>query len=639
MVSVIARASREGEPLTYHANEVYAVGDIVEVPFGRRRAQGIIVQTTTAPDFATKPIAQRIVGPLPGWLLSVQHWLSQFYLTHPAQVWQTILPRGLSTKRRQRLGSTLLTTTRVNDAPLTEEQTQALRVLRHQTKTTCLLHGVTGSGKTRLYLERARDVMNQGQSVIILTPEIALTPQLAADVRSHFPDVVITHSVMTEAERHKAWLRCLTASKPLVVVGPRSALFMPLAKVGLIVIDECHEMAYKQDQSPKYSALRLARVIADQTDAQLILGSATPSVHDYYLAHIHHTPIIRLTKRAQKNAMPPTISLVDMTKRPQLSPLAYLSNTFITQLTATLATNRQALLFHNRRGDSSVSLCESCGWQALCPHCYIPTTLHSDAFQLRCHLCGFVGKPPLICPVCSGTDVIHKGVGTKTIERDLKKIFPNKKIIRIDADAATTMITHYPELYNGTVDILIGTQAITKGLDLPHLGFVGVVQADTGLALPDYQSSERIFQLLAQVCGRVGRNEQSSHVVIQTYQAHHPSIIAGITQSYDSFYKTVIAERQKLLFPPFSHLLLLTCQYTQEAQSIRASRELLTKLRAAAASDIIISGPAPAFYERLRGRYRWQILVKSPRRHDLLGLMRLMPASHWIATLDPSSIL
>lgn len=642
-VSPMRIIGRIGSELTYEYADTLHPGQVVSVSVGAKQVPAVVVGESAKPTFKTKPIDALVIHtPLPKSLLELHTWLVGYYVSHPVAVWQTMLPSGILKTRRK---STKKRTQHLRERThfvLNTAQKAALEELQARPVGTTLLHGITGSGKTALYIELALKTLERGQSVIILVPEIALTSQIVADITGHIDDVLVTHSTMTEAARHGTWLEALTSEKPRVVIGPRSALFTPLKNIGLIVIDECHEPSYKQEKSPRYSALRTASILAHQHNAQLILGSATPSVVDYYLASKHsETSIVSLKKLARKGAVLPEVSIVNMTKHQNFKRSQFLSDTLINQLSETLAAGHQGLLFHNRRGSAPITLCENCGWSAACPRCYSPLTLHSDQYHLRCHLCNYKERVPTHCPECGGAHIIHKGIGTKRVEEEIRKLFPEARIARFDGDNQTseTVDSQYQKLYDGDIDIIIGTQVIAKGLDLPKLRFVGVIQADSGLALPEYQSAERVFQLLAQVSGRVGRNEHKSHVVIQSYQPDHPSVKFGIQRDYESFYDYALAERKRAYFPPYCFLLKITCTYKTEAASIRASRELARVLKSHIADDMHILGPAPAFYERVRDSYRWQLVIKSPRRGDLAKLIQYIPATHWQYELDPVSLL
>lgn len=629
--------------LTYHSDRPLKRGEIVSVQVGKRDVAAVVLKKIDKPAFNTKPINASIESrPLPEHLLKLHDWLADYYQTHAVAVWQTMLPSGLLKKRRIR--NDIVSHPERNRVKFVfnTHQTKALDQILNNPVDTTLLHGVTGSGKTAVYIEAAKRVIGAGKSAIIIVPEISLTSQLVAEFAPHFPRVVLTHSTMTEAARHQAWRSALYAEEPTVIIGPRSALFSPLPNLGLVIIDECHEPSLKQEQSPRYSALRAAAILTKYAGAKLVLGSATPSVADYYLAQSSSPDsIVEMPTVAQTNAIKPDVELVDMTKRAHFGRSHFLSTKLIEAIDLALKNNQQALLFHNRRGSASTTLCENCGWSAACPRCFIPLTLHNDTYQLRCHVCDYHDRVPTTCPDCGQAGVIHKGIGTKRIAEEVARLFPTARIARFDGDneAGETLDKQYQALYDGDIDIIIGTQVVAKGLDLPHLRLVGVVQADSGLSLPDYYAEERVFQLLAQVAGRVGRNEHPSRVIIQSYQPSHPSVQFGISQDYRGFYTHCISERKRGNFPPFTHLLKLSCVYKSEAAAVRAARQLANQLKQVMPPDCQLFGPTPAFYERAHDTYRWQLILKSPKRGELIALIDHVPASKWQIELDPLSLL
>lgn len=636
--------ARAGDAVfTYSSEQQLKPGHIVSIPLGKKHVIGLVIRAVDKPTFATKSIEQLLENtPLPPPLVALAQWLSDYYQTPLATTLQTVLPAGLTKKRREKPISPQEKVRDRTNFVFNNDQRAAIEQLSAMPSGTAILRGVTGSGKTAVYIELARQAIAAGRSVIILVPEIALTSQLVDEFTHAFGDrVLMTHSRQTEAQRHSTWQRALAADTPLVVVGPRSALFMPLRSVGLIVIDEAHEPSYKQEQSPRYSALRAASVLGSKHNARVIFGSATPSVSDYYLAEQTGRPIVIMPRPAVADTTPPVVELVDMTKHNSFKRHRFFSDALLDRLETTFAAGHQALIFHNRRGSTSTTLCENCGWIAGCPRCFIPLTLHADAHQLRCHICNYTARVPTTCPECGHVDIIHKGIGTKLIESELRRLFPDKHIARFDADTTkdNAVDTRYKDLYDGTIDIIIGTQVIAKGLDLPNLRTVGVVQADAGLSLPDFGAGERTFQLLAQVIGRVGRSHHPTNVIIQTYQPHHPSVTYGTTQDYPAFYEFTVKERRRAHFPPFTYLLKLTGSYKTEAAAIRNAQALAGTLRAAAASDITILGPTPSFYELLRDHYRWQLVIKSPTRKHLVDLLAHLPPTHWQADLDPVSLL
>ncbi len=636
---VMVRANEHA--FTYHSQAPLDVGTLVRISVGKRLANGVILQAVTAkPTFPTKAVGAVLSPhPLPQPLITLSWWISQYYAAHLATVLQAILPSGLQKTRRDSAKTVVHPIRKRTNIVLNTDQAAALEHINARSVGTFFIHGVTGSGKTQVYIEAVRHVVAAGRSAIVMVPEIALTPQLVAEFGNHFPNLIVTHSGLTESERHHLWLKALQHNKePLVVIGPRSALFMPLAHLGIIVVDECHEPSYKQEQTPRYSALRAASILAKAHGAKLILGSATPAITDYYLAETTKSPILRLAKPAAQ-LQPVNIEVVDLTVRSNFSRHRFISIQLLGAIEVALAKKYQVLLFHNRRGTAPTTLCEHCGWVAHCPTCFLPLTLHADKHVLACHLCGFSTKVPPNCPECREPTIIFKGIGTKLIEVEISRLFPKARIARFDADTSKAEAVHnrYQALYDGEIDIMIGTQMLAKGLDIPRLALVGVVQADSGLVLPDYTSEERVFQLLYQVIGRAGRGEHPGEVVIQTYQPNHPVVKAAVARDFASFYDAELQHRKAGRFPPFRHLIKLNCSYKTEAGAVNASKKYAAELRKHH-PDLEILGPTPSFYERLGGAYRWQIIVKGKKRGDLVAIAQNAPAG-WQADLDPASLL
>lgn len=632
------------DTFTYSSNVLLAVGTIVRISVGKKLMNGLIMsQLHEAPIYETKQLESVIEPtPLPEAHVALAHWLSTYYATPLASVLQTILPTGAHKNRRLKQLNQSVNSRKRTTFLLNTDQTAAVAKINESEPGTIMLHGITGSGKTAVYIEAVKATLASGRSAIVLVPEIALTSQVVAEFSHHFESILLTHSRQTEAERHSVWTEALNATTPQVVIGPRSALFLPLAHIGLIIIDEAHEPTYKQEQSPRYHALRAASFLATQSKARLVLGSATPSVADYYLAQTNDRPIITMNRLANTKAHKPAVQLVDMTKRTHFKRHRFLSDAVLAQIEQDSAVGKQVLVFHNRRGSAPTTLCENCGWQAGCPQCFVPLTLHADKHELRCHICNFTSRVPTSCPQCDHVSIIHKGIGTKLIESEIKKLFPKLNVARFDGDSAPeeTVEKRYGELYDGSIDIIVGTQVIAKGLDLPKLHTVAVVQADAGLSLPDYTSPERTFQLLAQVIGRVGRSSHDTNVIVQSYQPTHSAITLGLNQDYAGFYQRAIEQRQRSHFPPFTYLLKLQCSYKTEAAAIRNAQALAATLKSALPSDVQLLGPTPAFYERAGGAYRWQLVLKSPKRSFLIDALNHLPANgKWQYELDPVSLL
>ncbi len=637
------RIVRSGvDVLTYASETALKPGQIVHIPIGKQTSLGVVMRQTPAPKFETKPIVDIVTETaLPNSLIALAEWLSHYYRTPLATTWQTILPRGLDKKRRSKPPKSPLLSSRRTNNLLNDDQTKVVEKILSTNPSTLLLQGVTGSGKTNVYKAVAKENLSQGRSVILLVPEISLTSQLVGEFATDFPTAIVTHSQMTEAERHLAWQAALEAAEPQIIIGPRSALFMPVPNLGVIIVDEAHEPSYKQDQSPRYSAVRAATVLGQHADATVILGTATPTVVDRYLVEKLNKPLLRLDKRARHNASTASVELIDMKQRSSFKRHRFLSDRLLTSIENNLDHGHQTLIFHNRRGSASTTLCEECGWTAECPRCFVPLTLHADRFEISCHICGHHAKAPTNCPTCRAVNIVHKGIGTKLVESELRRLFPKARIARFDSDSAPheTVDRHYEALYRGEIDIAIGTQVVAKGLDLPKLRTVGVIQADGGLMLPDFAAAERAFQLLAQVVGRVGRDSNDTNVVVQSYQPTHPVIQAGITQDYETFYQSALAERERGHFPPFTYLLKLTNVYKSEKAAVTAAQKLASELRQNITNDVKLFGPTPSFYERQRDTWRWQIILKSPKREHLIDALRFVPPTHWQADLDPHSLL
>lgn len=625
---------------TYHYDSRLAKGQLVVVPVGKQQLVGIIMAVVKRPVYATKPLAPLPLPTLPWSLVATAEWIASYYSSHLALVLQAMLPRGITKKRREGVHSSSLIHRNRTNFVLNKSQQKAVEAFLTMSPGTGILHGVTGSGKTAVYIELVRDCLRQGKSALVLVPEIALTSQLVADFTNHFATVLVSHSAQTEAERHRLWTHILQSTEPVVIIGPRSILFSPVKSLGTIIIDEAHEPSYRQDQSPKYSALRVASVLATQHNARVVQGTATPLVSELYLARAAGRPVVSLPQIAQPGAVKASASLVDITKRSSFGSHRFLSQLLLKQVESTLKDGKQVLIFHNRRGSASITLCEECGWSALCDQCTIPMTLHGDLHKLICHICAKAIRVPTSCPQCHHTNIIHRGIGTKLIESELRKLFPSSTIARFDGDSTSdaTLAKSYQSVYDGTIDIIVGTQVIAKGLDLPHLRTVGVVQADAGLALPDYAASERTFQLLSQVVGRVGRSSHATSVIVQSYQPDAPAVQLGIMQDYERFYDYELARRRHDAFPPFIFLLKLTCVYKTESSAVKHAAALAHALRENY-PDVSILGPVPAFYEFQHNTYRWQLLIKSTSRSKLLALTQTVPMTHWYVDIDPPSLL
>lgn len=637
-VLVAGVAYHGDEALTYASEEALAQGRIVVVPLRNKQVLGIVVQEVPKPDFAAKPILEAPDLPLlPTPLLQLIPWMKGYYPSSYGIITQQFLPKQLPKKPVEVPELSAVTTEGL--PPLTSDQLAVLDAITGAG--TYLLHGETGTGKTRVYIELARRSLDQGASSIILTPEIGLTSQLEQDFRLVFGErVIVIHSQLTEVTRHRLWLGILKQDKPVIVIGPRSALFSPLRKIGFIAVDEAHETAYKQDQAPYYHASRVASKLAELHKAPVILGSATPLINDYFMATAKQRPILRMEQTARdQKALPVKIKVVDLRDRSKFTKKSYISDELIKTTNEALSNGEQSLLFLNRRGTARVVFCDNCGWQATCPHCDLPLIYHGDSHQMRCHACEYKASSPISCPECHNASVVFKSIGTKALVDEVSRLFPGARVMRFDTDnkKSERMEQHYETVKNGDVDIIVGTQTLAKGLDLPKLSVVGVILADTSLYFPDFSAQERTYQLLSQVIGRVGRGHRKGRVIVQTYNPDSPLLQSILSKDWDNFYQRELEERKTFLFPPYCYLLKLTCRRASQQSTEQAATKFANEL-AGSGLKIAIEGPAPAFRERMQNKYQWQLIVKSKDRGELLKIIKKLP-SGWSYDIDPMNLL
>ncbi len=656
---------QNGTVLTYSSDQNLLPGQLVLIPLGPRTTIGIVSQKVSHVDFPTKPISSVLpLPPLPNHLLKSLFWLSKYYLAPLSSVANLVLPSGLtargalkpaqaaeiSSKTAKRPASRAKTSPAASQGPesakslklplieLNSAQQNALKALSEAPGATRLLRGVTGSGKTNIYLKLAAEALSAQKSTILLVPEIALTSQLVRIFQSTFgARITLMHSGQTLKQRREIWLNLLQATRPGIIIGPRSALFAPLHDLGLIIIDEAHEGAYYQENAPRYSALRLASFMAQAGHFPCVQGSATPNIVDYYLAKQRHS-LVELTTKAKDTAIAPATEVVDLTDRSKFNRNRYFADSLLTKIANNLQAKHQTLIFHNRRGSAPLTICEECGWQALCPACFLPLTLHADSYTLNCHLCGYETKVPSSCPNCAHAGIIHKGFGTKLLESELKQLFPEAKIARFDGDnkKSTSLADLYQSVKTGQIDLLIGTQTLARGLDLPHLATVGIVQADAGLALPDFAAEERCFELITQVIGRVGRGHlDRAEVVVQTYQPDHPVIQSALRADFGEFSRYLIQKRRQQQLPPFTYLARLAITYKTEKTTLAKIRQAHQAL--SRNPDLTVSPPLPAFHERTARGFTWQLTLKSSSRQALVAA--LLPYTKYHIEIDPPSLL
>ncbi|NQF14077.1 primosomal protein N' [Brevibacillus sp. HB1.3] len=487
-----------------------------------------------------------------------------------------------------------------------------------------LLHGVTGSGKTEVYLEAIERTLEKGREAIFLVPEISLTPQMVERFKARFgADVAVLHSALSQGERYDEW-RKIIRKQVKVVVGARSAIFAPFRNVGLIVIDEEHESSYKQEETPRYHAREVALWRAKENQGVLVMGSATPALETYALATRGRYELLRMPERVGNRPMP-EVHVVDMREELQAQNRSMFSRKLHEMIADRLAKEEQMVIFLNRRGFSTFVMCRSCGYTMRCIHCDISLTYHKTNHTARCHYCGYTIAQPKHCPECQSEHIRFFGTGTQKVEAELAKLFPGIRVIRMDVDTTSRKGSH-EELLNkfrsGQGDVLLGTQMIAKGLDFPRVTLAGIIAADTSLHLPDFRAAEKTFQLLTQVGGRAGRHELDGDVVIQTYTPEHYSIVHATKHDYPAFYQDEMMQRRRTGYPPYFRLVLITFSHEEVPVVIRGAHTMADYLRQRLAQTTILLGPVASPIARVKDRFRFQIMLKyrdEPQLSDLLA--------------------
>lgn len=642
-----------GEALTYNHEKKLVPGTVVQIALRNRSVLGVILRTVPEPSFATKPITK--VAPYPA--LPPQHvelisWMQTYYPAPFGAIVRQFLPpvvafpKAVASDQPDKDGEAAMPPAASRKTPvpplppLTPEQQQAIE--RIERPGLYILHGITGSGKSRVYSELAERTLRAGRSVIVLTPEIGLTGQLASsfDQLSDFPRYTL-HSRQSQSERRNTWYSVLAeAPSPTLVMGPRSALFTPLHNVGLVVVDEAHDSAYKNETTPYYRTEFVAAKLASLHKAVCVLGSATPSVEMYYAATAKNRPVIKLTTLAARaSAEKSRITHVDLRDKKNHSRSSILSTPLVRAIQDAVNRKEQCLLFMNRRGTAGAILCSNCGWRLVCNHCDIPLTYHADTHSARCHTCGRTTRVTGTCPECKHADIVFKSYGTKAVVEEARRLLPSARISRFDSDTSKDeqLERVAKDLRAGSTDIIIGTQMVAKGFDLPRLSVVGILNADAGLLIPDYTAAERTFQLISQVAGRVGRGHRAGHVFVQSYEPDNPVLRAAARQDWQTFYDVEISERQTYRFPPFVFVLKLWCLRATPGGAETAAQRLRGSLEAYG-HRITVEGPAPAFHAREQAKYRWQLIVKSSSRTILTTIIHDLPAN-WHYDIDPINLL
>ncbi|MEH7305907.1 primosomal protein N' [Neobacillus drentensis] len=517
---------------------------------------------------------------------------------------------------------------RTKPLPLTNSQQIAIEPILNAIETdrheVFLLYGVTGSGKTEIYLQSIQEVIERGQEAIVLVPEISLTPQMVNRFKGRFGDLVaVLHSGLSAGEKYDEW-RKIQRKEVKVAVGARSAIFAPFENLGIIIIDEEHETSYKQEEMPRYHAKDVAIERAKTYNCPVVLGSATPSLESFARAQKNVYHLLSLPKRMNNQTLP-SVEIIDMREELRNGNRSMFSQKLFDMLKDRIEKKQQSVLFLNKRGHSSFVMCRDCGYVMNCPNCDISLTYHRVHEQMKCHYCGYESHVPKHCPECSSEYIRYFGTGTQKVEDELGKILPEARVIRMDVDTTGKKGSHerlLTDFQNGKADILLGTQMIAKGLDFPNITLVGVLSADTMLHLPDFRASEKTFQLLTQVSGRAGRHQLPGEVIIQTYTPEHYSVELAGTQDYDLFYQREMMMRKAHHYPPFYYLSLITISHDQLMTVVTATEKIVNYVRSQVSNDAVVLGPAASPIPRINNRYRYQCLIKYKREPNLTKMLK-----------------
>ncbi|MGE4231997.1 MAG: primosomal protein N' [Bacteriovoracia bacterium] len=630
------------KPLTYSIpkNILVKKGSFVRVPFRSKEIEGFVVSVRNRIETDPKELKDILESPINVPVFSDEDlkffsWIADYYQAPLGEVFYVAFQKTLfNVKKLEKYFSVKEAEKhkeKTNPSPiaLTQDQQTALEKIKNAIELkqfdSFLLHGVTGSGKTEVYLRAAAQVLRQGRSTIVLVPEIALTPQLRKRFEEHFDDqVAVLHSGLGQKAKRQFWWDLFHARKK-VVVGARSALFAPVKDLGLIIVDEEHEPTYKQEDRLRYNARDLALVRAKLHSAVVVLGSATPSIETYYAAKQGRHKLLTLETRPKDRPMP-EVEIIDLKEDRETY---YFSSKLLAGLRETLEKKEQAILFVNRKGFANFMVCSDCGDVPKCLNCSVSYTYYQKKRILRCHYCDQTIPAPEACLKCGSKEIDYVGLGTERAEQEIKELFPDARVSRLDADVAENqgrLERILEEFRNQEIDILIGTQIVAKGHDFPNVTFIGILFADVNLHVPDFRSAERTFQLLSQVAGRSGREDKPGKVILQTLIPEHYVIQCAKTHDYRSFYHLEVEQRALFGYPPFSRIAQLQFKDLKEDRARKQAQRIEKILDGLCANSKTVEflGPTPAAIARVQNQFRWNILLKSEKSTDLNALVKTL---------------
>ncbi len=626
------------------------VGSIVDISFGKKSIRGIISRIHIKDEEMKLDYKLKEIGSVNSDILitekylEIAKWISNYYLCSLGEAVSLFLPPIISRPRKQVSNIKYQVSSSLDKIKLTTEQEEIFQKLVHKLSTPhpkpSLIFGVTGSGKTEIYLKLAAETLKQNKQVVILVPEIMLTPQTVEKFEQIFPDqICLLHSGLSKGERYLSYKQFYDGEKQ-IIIGPRSALLVPSSNIGLIIIDEEQEDAYKQEKDPRYHAVDLAEKIVEKFDALLVLGTATPRTETYHKTSMNQYDLFELKSRYRKLILPPAkiIDLKDEIKKDNYSPISLQLQNDITDI---LKNKRHVILFLNRRGMATFVSCRECGEVIMCPNCNIPMVYHVNfnSHILNCHHCDKKIPVPALCPVCKSPKIKFFGAGVDKIETEIVKLFPKARVKKIDSKILQNKGEYmklYEDLKSGKIDILIGTQILAKGLDIGTVDLVGVISADTGLHMPHFRASEKVFSLITQVSGRSGRKDNAGRTVIQTYWPDASAIKFAAEHNYKYFYKNEILEREKYNYPPFCHLVRVI---SEDKNQTKAKNELEKIAKQLEQIKINFIGPGPCFLNKINGKFRYHIIIKTKKlpNPNIAEIFKTNPYLVW--DIDPIDLL
>lgn len=625
------------------------IGTLVKVPFGKKEIEGIVIckESIEKPKFKLKSVKMIVENEaLKSYHIDLARWMSIRYMTPLGVVLKTMLP-----KRPKYLPKTSpqikQKSTKFQKLKLIEEQEKSLKEIKNAKQNTTLIFGVTGSGKTEIYLRLIEKVIKNNKQALFLIPEIALTPQTIERVKSFFngEEVAIMHSKIPEGKKYEHWLK-IKSGQIKIVVGARSALFSPFKDLGIIIMDEEQDQSFKQwEKKPKYHSREVAKWITEKLNIKLVMGSATPSIESYYYAKKGVYHLVRLTKRIREKSLSedlPKVSIIDTKDEYEKHNFNILSEKLEEKILLGVDSKKQTLILLNRRGFSTTTYCKDCNYIFKCPYCDLPLVMYKNKSILKCNHCNYKTSSFIFCPKCKSTNVSTRGGGTEKLEREIKDLAPNAKILRVDADtmAKVSDIQKIDDFKKAKYDIMIGTQMIARGLDLPQVDLVGIINPERGLNFPDFRANENVFELIMQVAGRAGRKNSVGEVILQTFSPEHFTIKYASRHDYESFYANEIKQREILSYPPFRDTALIAFSSKTGDKCKFELLKFVGLMPKAIRQKVEILGPAPAFISKQKKLYTWKVVLKfKPENYEMIVKFLSRANPKLKIDINPSSLL